>query len=127
MSYATAQQAAYRRGDVLAATPGQLVVLLYDGALRFLRRGAGAMGAGEVEKAHKALRNGERIIRHLDATLDYEQGDLPQQLHAIYQFCLAHLDRARMSQDPEKIEQVTDMLGELREAWSQVAVEVERG
>jgi flagellar secretion chaperone FliS len=119
--------AAYRRGDVLAATPGQLVVLLYDGALRFLRQATSALREREIERAHNTLRYAERIIGHLDATLDYEQGELPQRLHSIYAFCLLHLGQARMSLDPRKVEEVSEMLGELREAWSQVAAEVERG
>jgi flagellar secretion chaperone FliS len=126
MSNVTASHAAYRRGEVLAATPGQLVVLLYDGARRFLRQGALAMGDGQIERAHNALRRAERIIGHLDATLDFDQGDLPLHLHAIYQFCLKHLNAARLDQDAGKIEEVGEMLGELREAWSEVAAIVER-
>jgi flagellar protein FliS len=126
MSNLTASHAAYRRGEVLAATPGQLVVMLYDGARRWLRQAIGAMNAGEVERAHTTLRYGERIISHLDGTLDFEQGDLPQRLHTIYVFCLSQLNAARISQDTSKVEEVSELLGELREAWSQVAVEVDR-
>jgi flagellar secretion chaperone FliS len=127
MSNVTASHAAYRRGDVLAATPAQLVVLLYDGARRFLRQAGVAMADGEVERAHRTLRHAERILRHLDRTLDFEQGVIAQRLHAIYVFCLRHLDAARIDQDPAKVEEVAELLGELRDAWSQAAVEVERG
>jgi flagellar secretion chaperone FliS len=125
MSNITSPYAAYRRGEVLAATPGQLVVLLYDGARRFLRQGASAMRDGEIERAHHALRRAERIIAHLDATLDFDQGELPRRLDAIYTFCLQHLGAARMSLDAEKVEEVSEMLGELREAFSQVAAEAQ--
>jgi flagellar protein FliS len=127
MTNVTASHAAYRRGTVLAATPGELVVLLYDGARRFLRQSVVAMRDGEVERVHNTLRFGERIIRQLDGTLDFEQGELPQHLHAIYTFCLSTLNTARMRQDPAKIEEVIELLDELREAWSQVVAEVERG
>lgn len=126
MSNVTASHAAYRRGTVLAATPGELVVLLYDGARRFLRRAAIAMQDGEVEGAHNALRRAERIIRHLDNTLDFDQGEIPQRLHTIYRFCLSYLDAARLEQEPAKVEAVSQLLAELRDAWSQVAAEVER-
>jgi flagellar secretion chaperone FliS len=122
MSIATAD--AYRQGAVLAATPGELVVMLYDGARRFLRQASIAMRAGEIERAHNTLRRGELIIAHLDGTLDFDQGQLPERLHSIYQFCLAHLNTARLSQDAAKLEEVSDLLGELREAWAQVAAEV---
>jgi flagellar secretion chaperone FliS len=126
MSKVTASHAAYRRGTVLAATPGQLVVLLYDGARRFLRQAAIAMRDGEVERAHITLRHGERIISHLDGTLDFDQGNVARHLHAIYVFCLKDLNAARLSQDAAKVEEVSELLGELRDAWSQVAAEVER-
>jgi flagellar protein FliS len=122
-----ASHTAYRRGEVMAASPGQLVVLLYDGARRFLRQAFMAMREGDVERAHKTLRYGERIISHLDGTLDYEQGDVAQHLHAIYAFCLTHLNAARMHQDASKVEEVSRMLGELREAWAQVAAEADHG
>ena len=114
---------AYRQNAVLAAAPAQLVVMLYDGARRFLRQSTIAMRAGEVERAHHTLRRAELIVAHLDGTLDFDHGQLPARLHAIYQFCLAHLNRGRMDQDPAKLEAVSDLLGELREAWAQIAVE----
>jgi len=121
MSNATASPNAYRRGAVLAASREQLVVMLYDGARRFLRQGAIAMRAGEIERAHNALRRAELIIGHLDSALDFDQGDLPEHLHSIYAFCLIHLNRARISQDVAKVEEVSEMLGDLREAWVQLA------
>jgi len=125
MTNVTASHAAYRRGTVLAATPIERVVLLYDGARRFLTQAASAMREGEIERAHKMLRNGERIISHLDGTLDFQQGDISQRLDSIYRFCLTHLNRARLNQDAGKVEEVIELLGELREAWSQLAAEAE--
>jgi flagellar secretion chaperone FliS len=127
MSNVTASHAAYRKGEVLAATPGQLVVLLYDGARRFLRQGAMAMRDGQIERAHNALRKAERIINHLDGTLDFEQGDIPQLLHAIYRFCLRYLNEARLDQDADKVEEIGHMLNELREAFNAISAEVEHG
>jgi len=127
MSNLASPEQAYRRSAVLSASPAQLVVMLYDGTRRFLRQAGRAMAAGEVERAHIMLRAGEDIIRHLDATIDDSQGELPGQLHAIYRFCLSHLRSARMEQDPAKLEEVSALLGELREAWAQVAEQVARG
>lgn len=126
MSSLAASPAAYRQGAVLAATPGELVVMLYDGARRFLRQASIAMRDGEIERAHNTLRRAELIVAHLDGVLDFEQGPISEQLHSIYQFCLAHLNKARLSQDPTMVEEVSDLLGELREAWAQVADEVAR-
>ena len=59
---------------MLSASPTQLVVMLYDGARRFLRQAAAAMQAREIERAHNALRRAELIIAHLDGVLDDDQG-----------------------------------------------------
>jgi len=126
MSNLTASPAAYRQGAVLAATPGELVVMLYDGARRFLRQANVAMREGQVERAHNTLRRAELIIAHLDGILDFDQGEVPERLHAIYQFCLAHLNAARREQDAGKLEEVSELLGELRDAWAQVAEEIAR-
>jgi flagellar secretion chaperone FliS len=127
MSNLVASQQAYRRGERLAASPGQTIVLLYDGARRFLRQAAMAMRTGEVERAHKTLRRAEMIVVHLDSNLDYEQGAIADRLHAIYTFCMRHLSAARMSQDAAKVDEVSDLLGELRDAWAVAAAEVDRG
>lgn len=116
-----ASSKAYRQNAVLSASPAQLVVELYDGARRFLRQAAEAMGAREIERAHQKLRRAEMIIDHLNSVIDDGQGEISSQLHAVYAFYLSHLNEARMSQDPEKVREVARMLGELREAWSQVA------
>jgi flagellar protein FliS len=123
MSYAPTSPQAYRQNAVLAATPGQLVVMLYDGARRFLRQAAVAMRARDVERAHNTLRRAEMIIGQLDATLDHDQGEVAERLHAVYTFCLGHLNGARFSQDADKVDEVSELLGELREAWAQVATE----
>ncbi|HEX5851875.1 MAG TPA: flagellar export chaperone FliS [Solirubrobacteraceae bacterium] len=127
MSNLTASPQAYRQTAVLAASPGELVVMLYDGARRFLRQATVAMREGQIERAHNTLRRGEMIIAHLDGTLDLEQGQVSEQLHSIYGFCLGHLNSGRMHQDHTKLEEVSELLGELRDAWAQVAEEVSRG
>lgn len=112
---------AYRQNAVLSASPAQLVVELYDGARRFLRQAAEAMSAREIERAHQKLRRAEMIIDHLDGVIDDDAGEISSQLHAIYAFYLAHLNEARLTQSPDKVLDVAAMLGQLREAWKQVA------
>ena len=121
-----ASTSAYKQGAVLAATPSELVVALYDGARRFLRQATVAMEERDVERTHNSLRRAELIIAYLDGILDMEQGDIASRLHSIYQFSLTHLNAARMSQDPGKLAEVSDLLGELRESWGQIASEAGR-
>ena len=74
---ATYSPNAYRASAVLTASPGQLVVMLYDGARRFLHQAAVAMGERDIPGAHNKLTRAEDIIRHLRNTLDMDQGELP--------------------------------------------------
>jgi flagellar secretion chaperone FliS len=123
MSNVAASPQAYRREAVLAASRGQLVVMLYDGARRFLRQAAAAMRAREIERSHNTLRRAELIIAHLDGTLDHEQGELSDSLHSLYAFCLRHLNEGRLALDASKLDEVCELLGELRESWAQLAAE----
>ena len=117
--YASPQ--AYRESSVLTATPEQLVVMLYDGAGRFLRQAEAALGEGAWEHAHDRLQRGEAIVDELLATLDMDQGQIAERLQAIYIYCKRCLREARKDRESEKIRLVIRLLGELREAWSHVA------
>ena len=118
--YATAQQA-YRDSAVLTATPEQLVVMLYDGARRFLTQAAFAMRQGDLGTSNERLRRAEAIIAELRSTLDMSAGDIAERLNEIYAFCQRHLMEARFKRDADHIDQVSKLLTELREAWGQVA------
>ena len=114
--------AAYRQQSVMTATPGQLVVMLYDGCLRFLNQGAYAMREGNRLQAHARLSRAEAIIDELLSTLDLQQGgEIAGRLQSIYVFCRGHLLEARRDQDAGAIDTVARLLGELREAFAQVA------
>ena len=117
-AYSSNSGNAYRQSAVLTATPEQLVVMLYDGARRFLHHASVAMQAGDIETCHLKLRRAESIISHLRNTLDMEQGEISARLQSIYLFCNRHLGQARIERDPKKIEEVSNLLGELREAWA---------
>jgi flagellar secretion chaperone FliS len=112
---------AYRKSAILTASPGRLVVMLYDGARRFLSQAAVAMRNGDVTTTHVKLRRAENIILHLRDTLDLDQGQVAERLQAIYLFCNRHLNEARVERDPAKIDEVNSLLGELREAWDGIA------
>ncbi len=118
---ATYSPNAYRSSAVMTASPGQLIVMLYDGARRFLNQSAVAMGDGDVSAAGNKLTRAEDIIRHLRNTLDMNQGEIAARLQSIYTFSLSHLRQARLDQDPAKVMEIDDILGKLRESWAAIA------
>jgi flagellar protein FliS len=117
--YASPQ--AYRDTSVLTASPEQLVVMLYDGAIRFLRQAEVAMGEHAWQHGFERLGRGEAIIDELLATLNMDTGEIAERLQAIYIFCKRCLVEARLQRSPEKIGHVVALLGDLREAWDRLA------
>jgi|SRR3954447_737472 flagellar protein FliS len=115
--------AAYKESSIMTAPPERLVVMLYDGAHRFLTQGAAAMGQGDIAQSNDRLQRAEAIISELNSTLDMSAGDIAERLRSIYLFCRGHLGEARLERDPRKVETVSRLLGELRESWAQLAGE----
>jgi flagellar secretion chaperone FliS len=119
-AYAPAPNA-YRESAVLTATPEQLVVMLYDGANRFLTQSAIAMRDGRVALAGEKLGRAERIIDELLATLDLSVGEIAERLQSLYLFFKEHLMAARLNQDASKVDEVARLMRDLRSAWGQIA------
>lgn len=118
-TYAAPQS--YQQHAVLTAPPGQLVVMLYDGAIRFLRRAAHAAEQGDTVKSNQSLQRAEAIIDELLVTLDYERGgEIATSLRDLYLFCRRHLNEARLEKAGEKIDTVIGLLSELRDAFAQI-------
>ena len=109
---------AYQASGALTATPGQLVVQLYDGAGRFLRQGQAALAEGDVPRAAERLSRGEAIVDELLAVLDLSAGEVAEHLQALYLFSKRHLAEARTEQAPDKVGHVIDLLAELREGFA---------
>ncbi len=117
--YASPQ--AYRESSVLTASPAQLVVMLYDGAGRFLRQAEAALGEGAVAHAHERLGRADAILDELLLTLNKEAGQIAERLEGIYVFCKRLLVDARVERSAAKVVQARTLLAELRDAWSQIA------
>ena len=122
-AFATASPAAYKQQSIMTAPPERLVVMLYDGAIRFFFQAGAAMREDARATAAERLDRGEAIVDHLLATLDMEQGgEIAQRLEGIYVFCKRLLLEARLERDADKIDLVRGYLTELREAWAQITV-----
>jgi flagellar secretion chaperone FliS len=112
---------AYKESAVLSAPPEMLVVMLYDGARKFLFQAGVAMREGKIELTNRKLRRVEDIIQHLRDALDMDQGEIPANLESIYVFCLRQLRQARFEKDPAALEHMSSLLGQLREAFATIS------
>lgn len=123
MSPSLATPNAYRESAVLSAPPEQLLVMLYDGARRFLFQAGVAMGEKQIELANRKLRKAEDIIQYLRNVLDFEQGEeIATNLESIYVFCLRQLRESRFDRNPAVLEQVSGLLGQLRESFAAISL-----
>ena len=118
--YAPASPAAYKQQSIMTAPPERLVVMLYDGAIRFFFQAAAALREDARSTAFERLDRGEAIIDHLLATLDMSAGEIAERLEGIYVFCKRLLMEARIERDADKVDHVRGYLSELREAWAQI-------
>jgi flagellar protein FliS len=115
----------YRSAAVETATPGQLVLMLFDGALRSM---AIAINSFEepnpirrYEMIHNKLVNAHDILLELKTSLDMKvPGDFSQRMAALYDFMMSQLRLANMRKDPEPIRVVERLLKKIRDAWAEM-------
>jgi len=112
--------ATYKQQSIMTAPPERLVVMLYDGAIRFFFQAGAAMREDDRATALERLDRGEAIVDHLLATLDMSAGEIAERLEGIYVFCKRLLRESRAERDADKIDHVRTYLAELREAWAQI-------
>ena len=121
---------AYRETRIKTASQGQLVIMLYDEAIRQLDQGldllgknlAGKKDPGKIEKISKAVLKTQEIITELMVSLDFEQGgDIAKNLFSLYTWFNHELLEANIHQDLKRITVIRGMINELRSAWSEIA------
>lgn len=111
----------YRKTSVQSATPLQLVIMLYDAALRHCEAGKAAVIKGDLSAQNKHLNSAQRIVSELVAGLDMTKGaEIAKNLFGIYTFCLNELATANIHDKTAPIDKVVKILTELRQAWSQI-------
>lgn len=115
----------YQQTQAFTVSPGQLVIMLYDGALRFLRQARTAMISSDYEQSHQFICRTEDIIAELDSTLDDSAGAVAVNLHRIYDYCLRRLVEANVKKDIAPLGEVISHLEGLLDSWRQAIQSVE--
>lgn len=112
----------YRENQVLTASREQLVVLTYDGILRFLGRACRGLEAGDYHEKHLGLARAQALIMDLARSLDRAASpELAANLSAVYAYWLDELATADAGDDQPRIQAIMALVAELREAWAEVA------
>ena len=112
----------YRQAEVQSRTPLELVVMLYDGALRFTRDAKEAIVQGDIRRRSEAVSRAMAIVSQLQSTLDMDAGgDVALSLDQLYGFAHDRLLDASLRQDVRPLDEVLAVLTNLRDAWSDIS------
>jgi flagellar protein FliS len=113
---------AYQQTQVQSRSPLELVVLLYDGAVRYMTEARDAMAKRDLVAKRDALSRSMAIIGELHATLNMKDGgQIAVSLDALYSYVNARLLDANMKGDVAAIDESIKLIGQLREAWAHIA------
>ncbi len=110
----------YRQSSVQTATPAQLLIMLYDGAIRFARTAIDGISKQDYEKSNLNFGKAQNIVKELMITLD-QTYEVSKGLYALYEYINYLLVEANVHKSQEKVEEAIGYLTELRETWLQAS------
>lgn len=111
---------AYRRVDAETRSPIELVVMLYDGAIRFVGEARDAARQNDVAGRTRAVSRALAIVTELQNTLRIEEGgDLARELDRLYSYMTARLIDSNVRRDQTALDEVHRLLSTVREGWAQ--------
>lgn len=111
--------AAYANSKIATASPGELTLMLYEGAIKFCNLAIAAVEEKEIEKAHINIIKVERIIEEFQATLDRKY-PVAKDFDEVYTYLIYRLREANMKKDKEILEEVLGHLRTMRDTWKEV-------
>ena len=115
----------YKASSVQTASTGKLVLMLFDGYLRFTAAATKSWDEPDLIKINEGINNNliraQNIVTELQSSLDLTvPGDLPGTLYRLYDYVLTNLQQANINKDVQKIVEADKVIAELREAWSEM-------
>ncbi len=115
----------YKVNAIEAARPEELTLMLYNGAVRFMKQGQLFIDAGDIEKANNSITRAQDIILELMATLD-PRYEISGHLYNIYDYVNRKLIEANLKKDRSDIDQSIELISSIRDAWEE-AIKSARG
>lgn len=110
----------YRQSSVQTSTPAQLVIMLYDGAIRFVRAGIDGLNKHDYEKTNLNMGKAQTIISELMSTLDHTY-EISKNLYSLYEYTNHLLIQSNVRKSTDQAEEAIGYLTELRETWIQAS------
>ena len=109
----------YANNKVMTASPAELTLMLYEGAIKFINIALGAMEEKDIQKAHTNILKAEHIVDYLRQTLDMKYA-VAQDFENIYSYLASRLIEANLKKDPEILQEVNEHLRSVRDTWKEV-------
>lgn len=109
----------YNNSKVLTASPAELTLMLYEGAIKFCNIAIAAVEQKDIEKAHINIQKTERIIDYFRQTLDMKY-PVAEDFERVYSYLSGRLVEANMRKDKEILEEVNTHLRTMRDTWKEV-------
>lgn len=119
MSALPAAYAQYKNSKILTASPAELTLMLYEGAIKFCNIAIEGIKEKDIPKAHTHIVKAQRIVDHLRITLDMKY-PVAQDFERIYSYLARRLTEANVQKDPEILEEVNEHLRAVRDTWKEV-------
>lgn len=108
----------YRQNRIQTADPGTILLMLYDGAIEFVRRAISALEEGSVAEKGMCLLKAHAIISEFMASLNREvAGEMGENLEGLYVFMLDQITVANVNNDPKPLNEIVSLLTTLKEGW----------
>lgn len=117
---------AYAKNKITMASPAELTLMLYDGAIKFCNIAVGAIENKDFAKANINIQKAERIIDEFRATLDFKY-EVAKDFDNVYKYLMQRLIQANMKKDTEILEEVLKHLRTMRDTWKEVMEKTKNG
>ena len=118
---------AYRQTEVQSRTPLELVVMLYDGGLKFLHQTREAIARGDIRARRDASARALAIVSELQNTLNMDEGgDVARQLDELYSYVNGRILQAAMDNSTAPIDDAARVLSMLRDSWATLASQTDQ-
>jgi flagellar protein FliS len=112
----------YQDASVTTQSNGRIVVMLYEGAIKFLKLAVKEIEAGNAEAKGRYINKAKDILHELNTVLDMSAGgEIATNLRSLYVFMIKHLDEANLKQDAKAVSEVITLLEELNQGWKAIA------
>ena len=111
----------YRKNQISTSSQGRLILMMYEGAIKFTSLAIESMAKGDVANQGKYIQKAHDIVNELSLALDFKKGgDVAPRLESLYQFALSQLTLANIKSDKKPLQAVLNILSPLLEAWTQL-------